>query len=57
MSALQGQKQLPAWFSAVMTHDLKADSRERFLSMAARFDQGTLKLSSLAKQQSHMLVT
>ena len=38
-----------------MTHDLKADARERFLRMAAEFDQGTLKLKSLAKQQSHML--
>ena len=55
LNALQGQKQSPAWLSAVMTHDLKADARERFLRMAAEFDQGTLKLKSLAKQQSHML--
>lgn len=55
LNALQGQKQLPEWFSAVMTHDLKADARERFLRMSASFDQGQLKLASLAKQQSHML--
>ena len=55
LNALQGQKQLPAWFSAVMMHDLKADARERFLRMSAGFDQGLLKLTSLAKQQSHML--
>lgn len=55
LNALQGQKQSPAWLSAVMTHDLKADARERFLRMTAEFDQGTLKLKSLAKQQSHMV--
>lgn len=55
ISTLQGQKQLPQWFSAVMSHDLKADSRERFLRMAVSFESGMLKLSSLPKQQSHML--
>lgn len=55
INALQGQKQLPQWFSAVMSHDLTADSRERFLRMVASFESGVLKLSSLPKQQSHML--
>ena len=55
ISTVQGQKQLPQWFSAVISHDLKVDSRERFLRMALSFDSGMLKLSSLPKQQSHML--
>lgn len=55
LNALQGQKQLPNWFSAVLTHDLKMDARERFLRMSAHFDQSILKVTSLSKQQSHML--
>mgnify|MGYP000976727328 CR=1 FL=1 len=55
LRALQGQKQQPDWFSAVLTHELKMDSRERFLRMSASFDQGLLKVRSLSKQQSHML--
>ncbi|NNH35277.1 molybdopterin molybdotransferase MoeA [Acinetobacter sp. NIPH 2377] len=55
LNALQGQKQQPNWFSAVLTHDLKMDSRERFLRMFASFDQSVLKVKSLSKQQSHML--
>ena len=55
LNALQGHKQQPNWFSAVLTHDLKMDSRERFLRMSASFDQSILKVKSLSKQQSHML--
>ena len=55
LNALQGHQQAPTWISAVMRHDLKADARERFLRMTAEFDQGTLTLQSLGKQQSHML--
>lgn len=55
LRALQGQKQQPDWFSAVLTHELKMDNRERFLRMSASFDQGLLKVRSLSKQQSHML--
>ncbi len=55
LKALQGHKHQPDWFSAVLTHDLKMDSRERFLRMSASFDQSVLKVKSLSKQQSHML--
>ena len=55
LKALQGQKQPPNWFSAVLTHDLKMDARERFLRMSASFDQGMLQVKSLSRQQSHML--
>ena len=55
LNALQGQKQPPNWFSAVLTHDVKMDARERFLRMSASFDQSILKVKSLSKQQSHML--
>ncbi|WP_425916909.1 molybdopterin molybdotransferase MoeA [Acinetobacter sp. TSRC1-2] len=55
LNALQGQKQQPNWFSAVLTHDMKLDGRERFLRMSASFDQSILKVKSLSKQQSHML--
>ncbi len=55
LNALQGQQQQPNWFSAVLTHDLKMDSRERFLRMSASFDQSILKVKSLSRQQSHML--
>ncbi|MFH7766402.1 molybdopterin molybdotransferase MoeA [Acinetobacter sp. BSP-28] len=55
LRALQGQKQQPDWFSAVLSHDVKMDGRERFLRMSASFDQGLLKVRSLSKQQSHML--
>lgn len=55
LNALQGYKQQPNWFSALLTHDLKVDARERFLRMSASFDQANLKVKSLSKQQSHML--
>ena len=55
LDALQGQLSSLQWFSAELSHDLKADTRERFLRMSARFDQATLKVQSLSKQQSHML--
>lgn len=55
LDALQNQRQGMQWFSAVLTHELKSDARERFLRMHAYFEQGQLKLQSLAKQQSHML--
>lgn len=55
LDALQNQRQPLQWLSGVLTHDLKSDARERFLRMHAYFDQGQLKLQSLAKQQSHML--
>ena len=55
LDALQNQRQSLAWFSGLLTHELKSDSRERFLRMHAYFEQGQLKLQSLAKQQSHML--
>lgn len=53
--ALQDQPNSLDWFSGILTHDLKSDARERFLRMHAYFEQGQLKLKSLAKQQSHML--
>lgn len=55
LNALQGHKQQPNWLSAVLSHELKMDSRERFLRMSAHFDQSVLKVHSLSKQQSHML--
>lgn len=55
LNALQGYKQQTNWFSALLTHDLKVDARERFLRMSASFDQASLKVKSLSKQQSHML--
>jgi molybdopterin molybdotransferase len=55
LDALQNQRQDIPWFSGILTHDLKSDARERFLRMHAYFEQGQLKLKSLAKQQSHML--
>ncbi|MCH7334956.1 molybdopterin molybdotransferase MoeA [Acinetobacter sp. NIPH 2699] len=55
LDALQNQDQPLPWFSAILTHELKSDARERFLRMHAYFEQGQLKLQSLAKQQSHML--
>ena len=55
LNVLQGQKQQPKWFSAVLTHEVKMDARERFLRMSASFDQSILKVKSLSKQQSHML--
>ncbi|WP_438819957.1 molybdopterin molybdotransferase MoeA [Acinetobacter bouvetii] len=55
LNVLQGQKRHPQWFSATLTHSIKADARERFLRMSARFDQSMLKVQSLSKQQSHML--
>ncbi|RKG31193.1 molybdopterin molybdotransferase MoeA [Acinetobacter tianfuensis] len=55
LKALQGQTEPLSWFSGVITHDLKADARERFLRMSVQFEQGAVQLTSLAKQQSHML--
>lgn len=55
LDTLQGNSAGPVWFSAILDHDLKEDARERFLRMHAYFDNGQLKVKSLAKQQSHML--
>ncbi|MGR2824681.1 molybdopterin molybdotransferase MoeA [Acinetobacter sp. 1124_18A] len=55
LDTLQGNQTGPDWFSAILDHDLKEDARERFLRMHAYFDNGQLKVKSLAKQQSHML--
>ncbi|MFV5363607.1 molybdopterin molybdotransferase MoeA [Acinetobacter oleivorans] len=55
LDTLQGNSAEPEWFSAILDHDLKEDARERFLRMHAYFDNGQLKVKSLAKQQSHML--
>lgn len=55
LDALQGRQRQPNWMTAILTHDLKPDDRERFLRMSATVDQATLKVTSLSKQQSHML--
>jgi len=55
LDVLQGNRRGPEWFTAILEHDLKEDARERFLRMHAYFDNGQLKVKSLAKQQSHML--
>lgn len=55
LDALQGQTSSLQWFSAELSHDLKADARERFLRMSVQFDQAKLTVQSLGKQQSHML--
>lgn len=55
LDTLQGNQVGPEWFSAILDHDLKEDARERFLRMYAYFENGQLKIKSLAKQQSHML--
>ncbi|WP_447501515.1 molybdopterin molybdotransferase MoeA [Acinetobacter pittii] len=55
LDTLQGNHAGLVWFSAILDHDLKEDARERFLRMHAYFDNGQLKVKSLAKQQSHML--
>ncbi len=55
LDTLQGNSAGPDWFSAILDHNLKEDARERFLRMHAYFDNGQLKVKSLAKQQSHML--
>ena len=55
LDTLQGNSAGPDWFSAILDNDLKEDTRERFLRMHAYFDNGQLKVKSLAKQQSHML--
>lgn len=60
IQALQGQtsqgktSSLP-WFSAVLSHRLNPDRRERFLRMFAHFEQAQLVVHNLDKQQSHML--
>ncbi len=55
LDTLQGNSAGSVWFSAILDHDLKEDTRERFLRMHAYFNNGQLKVKSLAKQQSHML--
>ena len=55
LNALQGHRYIPNGFKATLTHDLKADARERILRMSVSFAQTTLKVSSLSNQQSHML--
>lgn len=55
LDTLQGNSAGPDWFSAILDNDLKEDTRERFLRMHAYFNNGQLKVKSLAKQQSHML--
>ena len=55
LNALQGHRHIPNGFKATLTHDLKADARERILRMSVSFAQTTLKVSSLSNQQSHML--
>ncbi len=55
LNVLQGQKNQPSWFNAVLSHDLKMDARERFLRMYASFDDSVLTVKSLPRQQSHML--
>ncbi|WP_336963984.1 molybdopterin molybdotransferase MoeA [Acinetobacter pittii] len=55
LDTLQGNQAGPEWFSAILDHNLKEDARERFLRMYAYFNNGQLKVKSLAKQQSHML--
>lgn len=55
LQALQGQAQLPNWFTATLTQPIKSDARERFLRMHAHFEQGQLSVKNLSKQQSHML--
>lgn len=55
LDSLQGNQVGPEWFTAILEHDLKEDARERFLRMYAYFENGQLKIKSLAKQQSHML--
>ncbi|MGY5392536.1 molybdopterin molybdotransferase MoeA [Acinetobacter sp. NigerLNRRAM0016] len=55
LQALQGQAQLPNWFTATLTQPIKSDARERFLRMHACFEQGQLSVKNLSKQQSHML--
>lgn len=55
LQVLQGQSQPPVWWTGQIQHDLKPDARERILRMVACFEDGVLKLHSLAKQQSHML--
>ncbi|WP_375038190.1 molybdopterin molybdotransferase MoeA [Acinetobacter sp. RW6] len=55
LDTLQGNQAGPEWFSAILDNALKEDARERFLRMYAYFENGQLKIKSLAKQQSHML--
>ena len=55
LHAMQGQSRPVEWATGILQHALKADARERFLRMHAVFEHGILKISSLAKQQSHML--
>ena len=55
LHVMQGQSQPVVWATGILQHALKADARERFLRMHAVFEDGILKISSLAKQQSHML--
>ena len=55
LNVLQGHTYFPNNFKAELMHSLKVDARERILRMRVGFDQATLKVGSLSKQQSHML--
>ncbi|WP_130802531.1 molybdopterin molybdotransferase MoeA [Acinetobacter ihumii] len=55
LDALQNKRQIPSWFTAKITHAIKPDARERFLRMVATFNESTLEVRALPKQQSHML--
>lgn len=55
LNVLQGHAYIPQGFKAELTHALKVDARERILRMCVIFDEACLKVSSLSKQQSHML--
>lgn len=55
LQALQNQSQPYSTAQAKLKHDIKPDARERFLRMVATFEGNQLEVSSLPKQQSHML--
>lgn len=55
LQALQNQSQPFSTAQAKLKHDIKPDARERFLRMVATFEGNELEVSSLPKQQSHML--
>lgn len=43
LDALQGNRQGPEWFTAILEHDLKEDARERFYECMLTLMQGNLK--------------
>ena len=45
LQALQGQAQLPNWFTATLTQPIKSDARERFLRMHACNDSSAPKVA------------